>query len=157
MAVENLTATGAATTDPIPQNGYADKVSRLCTSVEVSASASVSSTYVLARLPSSARLGGLSKLYWDDMATAGSPTLDIGAEGPSETYDDDSINDGLALSSASTGSIVIKTIDNYTKPLWEICGLSSDPNEIFTIKGKIKDAAVTTGGTLISEFVYTTN
>lgn len=157
MAVENLTATGAATTDPIPQNGFADKLSYLPTTVEVSASASVSSTYILARVPSSARLSAASKVYWDDMATTGSPTLDIGVQGTSFTYDDDLINDGLALSSAGAGSIYIKAIENYGKPLWQLAGLSSDPHEIWTIKGKIKDAAVTTGGTLTSELIYSCN
>lgn len=154
MAVENLTATGAGTTSAVGSHGLADTVKYDSTTVEVSASASASSTYALHRVPSGARITAASKLYWDDLATAGSPTLDIGVSGPSFTYNDALLNDGLDAASAGTGSIIIKTIDNYGKPLWELAALTSDPGEVWTVKVKIKDADVTTGGTLRSELFY---
>ena len=65
------------------------------TTVEVSASASTTSTYWVARLPSNARSHGLSQIATDDMADTGSPTLDVGTfgfDGNVTTDDDDSIN-----------------------------------------------------------------
>lgn len=153
MAVESKVATGIDT-EP-PHNGYAQSVKNVPFTVEVSAAASVSSSYTLGYVPSGAKFGALAKLYWDDMATTGSPTLDIGVGGPSFTFDDDKINDGLALSSASTGSLIIKDLANLNKPLWQLAGLSSDPCETWVIKGVIRDAAVTTGGTLAGDLAYT--
>lgn len=152
MAVENLTATGVD--DNPPQNGFARSLKYSSTTVEVSAAASVSSKYVLGYLPSGARLPSNAILYWDDMATSGSPTIDLGLRGGSLTYDDDGINDGLLLSSASTGAAIIKSSDNYGKPLWKLAGLTSDPDEIWALVAVIRDAAVTAGGTLGCQIIY---
>ena len=154
MAVESKTAT-AILSDP-PQNGMKRNLKHVPVTVEVSAAASVSSSYTLAYVPSGARLSGASRLYWDDMATSGSPTLDIGLSGPSFTYDDDKLNDGLDLATVNTttGTRVIKDIVDMYKPLWLIAGLSADPDEVWTIKGVIRDAAVVAGGTLSGEFIY---
>lgn len=158
MAVETLTATGASEADGVVGHGLARTLKYVATTVEVSAAASVSSKYTLARLPSSARLAGSGRLYWDDMATSGAPTLDIGLEGPSFTEDDDVLNDGLDLATAQTaGTILIKDKANYGKKLYEIAGLSDDPNEIWEIKGVIRDAAVIAGGTLTAELIYSAN
>jgi hypothetical protein len=153
MSVENLTATGIIS-DP-PQNGIKRSKKHIPVTVEVSAAASVSSTYTLAYVPSGARLGD-SRLYWDDMATSGAPTLDIGLSGPSFTYDDDKLNDGLdlATANATTGTKIVKDIANQYKPLWLLAGLTSDPDEIWTIKAVIRDAAVTAGGTLSGEINF---
>lgn len=150
MAVETVTATGVIA-DP-PQNGFSRSKKHVPVTIEVTAAASVSSTYTLAYVPSGARLGD-SRLYWDDMATSGSPTLDIGLVGPSFTYDDDKLNDGLDLATvnSTTGIKIIKDIANQYKPLWLIAGLTSDPDEVWTIKGVIRDAAVIAGGTLSGE------
>lgn len=153
MAVETTTATGVIT-DP-PQNGYSRSVKQVTSTVEVSAAASVSSTYTLGYLPSGARLSGAARLYWDDMATSGSPTLDIGLVGPSFTYDDDKLNDGLDLATAQTaGAKIIKDIANQYKPLWQLAGLTSDPDEVWTVKAVIRDAAVIAGGTLTADLIY---
>jgi hypothetical protein len=156
MAVESKTAT-ALLTDP-PQNGYSRSVKNVPVTVEVSAAASVSSSYTLGYVPSGARLGGLARLYWDDMATSGSPTLDIGIGGTSFTFDDDKLNDGLDLATANTTGIrVIKDIANQHKRLWEIAGLTSDPCEMWVVKGVIRDAAVIAGGTLSGDLAYITD
>lgn len=158
MAVEHKTATGAGTTDPVPSNGYSKNLKAQFTTVEVTAAASVSSTYKIARVPSGARLVGAGRLYWDDMATSGSPTLDIGVSGPSFTLDDDIINDGLDLATVNNSGLpFVKDKANYGKPLYELAGLTADPNEIWTIQGEIKDAAVIAGGTLTAEVIYTTD
>lgn len=153
MAVEALTATGVIT-DP-PQNGFSRSVKNVPVTVEVTAAASVSSRYTLGYAPSGARLGGLARLYWDDMATSGAPTLDIGLDGPSFTYDDDILNDGLDLATVNTAGLkIIKDIANLNKPLWQLAGLSADPDEIWRIRGVIRDAAVIAGGTLAGDIAY---
>ncbi len=155
MAVENITAT--QTTDPVAQNGIARSVKRTVGIVEVAAAASVSSTYVLARVPSSAKLGAASRIYFDDMATSGAPTMDLGLTGPSLTYDEDLINDGITLATVTAGGVtVIKDIVNMDKALWEIASLSSDPGEVWTLKGVIRDAPAIAGGTLLCELNYWT-
>ncbi|HKY19574.1 MAG TPA: hypothetical protein VJM31_00020 [Vicinamibacterales bacterium] len=157
MAVESKTATNL-TADP-SVNGYAKSVKNQPFTVEVSAAASVSSSYTLGYAPTSARFGGLARLYWDDMATSGSPTLDIGVGGTSFTFDDDKLNDGLDLATVNTTSGVrlIKDIANQHKRLWELAGLTSDPGEVWVIKGVIRDAAVIAGGTLSGDLAYTTD
>lgn len=153
MAAEYLVNTRAATTAPIGGHGLGANAKISWAVQEVSASASASSYYDLHRLPSNARVHGVSRCYWDDMATTGSPTIDIGCV-VGASYDDDSINDGLAVSSASTGVSFVKTIEKYGKPLWELAGRSTDPGGIITVRARIRDAAVTTGGTFVSEVIY---
>lgn len=158
MAVEHLTATGAATTDSVPQNGYAKNLKYVAATIEVTAAASVSSTYKIARVPSGARLASSGRLYWDDMATSGSPVMDVGMSGESFTLDDNVLNDGLDLATANViGIPIIKDKANYGKRLWEIAGLAADPREIWTLQAEIKGAAVIAGGTLTAEVVYSTD
>jgi hypothetical protein len=127
--------------------------------VEVAAAANADSRYTGFRLPMSARIhGALSRLAWDDLASSGSPTLDIGLA-PVDgnlTLDEDAINDGLALSSASTGSYFIKDIANWGKRLWEVAGLSSDPGGFADVILTIKDAAANDGGTISMTVCYST-
>lgn len=153
MAVETLVNSRAQSTDPVPGHGFYGNAKLAWAVQEVSASASASSTYDLHILPSNARIHGASKVYFDDMATTGSPTVDIGCV-VGASYDDDSVNDGLAVSSASTGASFVKDIANYGKYLWQLAGRSSDPGGKITIRAKLKDASVTTGGTFTSEVVY---
>lgn len=127
--------------------------------VEVTASDSISSTYLLARLPSNARIMGLSTVSWDDLATTGSPTLDIGVfnqSGKSDITDDpDALTNGLDVSAAGSGSLISDVAD-YGLPLWDFVNAqTSDPVAILDVKGTLADAAVTTGGTLTVEILYT--
>ena len=125
--------------------------------VEVTAADSVSSTYLFAHLPSNARILGASTVYWDDLATAGSPTMDIGIyniTGTAITNDVDALNDGLAVDAAGSGKLV-KDISNYGKRLYEyVNGQTTDPGGDLAIKGVLADAAVTTGGTVTVEIHY---
>lgn len=127
--------------------------------VEVTAAANANSRYTAFRLPMGARIHGAnSRLVWDDLASSGSPTLDIGVKpvDANFTLDDDAINDGLALSSASTGSYLIKDATNWGKYLWEVAGLSSNPGGFADIILTIKDAAANDGGTISMTVAYTT-
>lgn len=127
--------------------------------IETTASDSVSSTYTLARLPSNARILGSSMLYWDDLATTGSPTLDLGVyniTGNLITNDDDGLSDGHGVSSAGSGRVV-GNIANYGKRLWEfVNGQTVDPKCDLEIKAVLRDAALTASGagTVTIELYY---
>lgn len=127
--------------------------------VETNADDSVSSTYLLARLPSNARIMGMSTVSWDDLATTGSPTLDIGVfnqSGKSDITDDpDGLTNGLAVSSASSGALV-NDIADYGKPLWDfVNGQTTDPVAVLDVKATLADAAITQAGTVTVEILYT--
>lgn len=124
--------------------------------VELAAAGS-SSTIDFGNIPSNLRICGSSRVYWDDLATSGSPTLDLGlaAVNANITTDDDSLNDGLAVSAVSTanvGSQVVKDIANFGKQAWEfVNGQTSDPGGELKILGTIRDAATTQTGTITLE------
>lgn len=127
--------------------------------VEVGAADSATSTYLMARLPSNARLLGASKFYSDDLASSGAPTMDIGVfnvEGKSVITDDaDALNDGIDVATASD-TAVIKDIANYGKFLWEhVSGQTTDPKGDLDIKLSLVDADVNVGGTVTVELFYT--
>ncbi len=127
---------------------------------EVTAGDSATSTYRLVRLPSNCRLLGSSHISWDDLASTGSPTIDIGVVNKSGdtsiTDDADAINDGLDAAAAAAQTTVIKTIDNYGKMLWEfVNGQTTDPKGDLEIMLTIADAAVNTGGTIVAQFDVT--
>lgn len=132
--------------------------------VEMTAAASDTSTYLIARLPAGARLSDLSYISWDDLASTGSPTLDIGIFTPSDrtdspiTDDVDAINDGLDAATATRGAKFIKTIDNVGLPLWDLVnGQTTNPGGDLDIKITLDDADANTGGTIQGEIFYTTN
>lgn len=127
--------------------------------VECNADDDTGSTYHLARLPSNARILGISKLSWDDLATSGAPTLDIGIynrSGASDiTNDVDALSSGHAVSSASSGNL-LAGIATYGDALWEyVTSETVDPKVSLDIKAVLADAAVTTAGTITVEIYYT--
>jgi hypothetical protein len=125
--------------------------------VEVAATAAAGTEYVMARIPSRARIHGLSRAAWDDLASSGSPTLDFGLKAVDSniTSDDDALNDGLAASSASTGSNVVKNIADFGKQAWEyVNGQTVDPGGFLDVIITTKDAACNDGGTITLTLVY---
>jgi hypothetical protein len=140
------------------------KVHYWCDTVETSATEddSVSSHYELARIPSNARILGASKLYWDDLATTGSPTLDIGLynlSGRSDITDDpDALNTGLDAATAASSASVIANISNYGKRAWEyVNGQTTDPKCTLSVQVRVVAAALTESGTITLELLYTTD
>lgn len=139
--------------------GEAMKVINLCSTQEVAAAASAS-TISFGKIPSKARLLGCSRLYWDDLATSGSPTLDVGlfAVNGNVTSDDDAVNDGLAVSAVSTamaGNVVVKDIANFGVPAYSlVSGQTTDPGGVLEVKGTIRDAATTQTGTVTLDLYY---
>lgn len=158
MAVETLDGTirGVFATQGIGQAG--DTKTKIAT-VEVTAAADLASTYFgqKTRIPSNARILGLSKIHFDDLASSGSPTLDIGlfAVDSNITDDDDALNDGIDVFTAAGSSAVVKDISNYGKRAWEfVSGQTEDPRGELDLKITLKDAAANTGGTLSLELHY---
>lgn len=134
------------------------RVKYWCDTVELAAS-DASSTIHLARIPSNARIiGGTSKVYFDDLASSGAPTLDIGifpVRAADFTADDDALNDGIDVASAAGSAAVIKDVANYGKRAWEfISGQSADPKCDVDIKITVKDAATNATGTVMLELFY---
>src|SRR5574343_503007 len=117
MAVENLVAVGAASTDNRSGHGLGGNVKAITRTVEISAGASATSTYDLGYIPANARILGISRYSIDDCDTGSTATLDFGlmAVDGNVTSDADALNDGIVLGTAATGSPLIKDIANYGK------------------------------------------
>lgn len=124
--------------------------------VEVAADASAGSVYTMARIPSNARIHGPSIVYFDDLASTGSPTIDIGLKAVADniTTDDDALNDGIGVSAAAGSARVVKDIANIGKMAWEFAGASADPGGVVDVIVTIKDAATNTGGTISATLFY---
>jgi hypothetical protein len=139
--------------------GDANQERILVATVELAASDS-SSTISFGKIPSNARILAASKVYWDDLATSGSPTLDLGlkAVNANVTTDDDCLNDGLALSAVSTanvGAFVVKDIANVGLPAWDyVANVTADPGGLLEVLGTVRDAATTATGTVTLELHY---
>jgi hypothetical protein len=125
--------------------------------IELTASASADVVDFQLRIPSNARIDASSRLFHDDLATSGSPTLDIGlyAVDGNITSDDDALNDGIAVSAIMTTSTqlggvpVVKDHANAGKYAWQfVNGVTSDPGGFFDVKAVVRDAATTTTGTV---------
>ncbi len=156
MAVEALKATQRGSS-AAASNGLANSVKSLVATVEVSAAASATSTYEFFNIPSNARILGQSRAYWDDLASTGSPTLDIGlfAVDSNVTDDDDALRADLDVTAAGTGTSLITDIANYGKRAFLfVNGQTTDPGGELKVKATIKDAATNTGGTITLELFY---
>lgn len=142
--------------DLVVSVGEAYSVKNLTATVELAASAS-GDTITFGRIPTNARILSTSKVYWDDLATSGSPTLDLGLIGVDSniTDDPDALNNGLALSSASSGSDVIADFANSGLPAWDhVNGQTTDPKGELIVRGVVKDAATTQTGTVTLDLFY---
>lgn len=157
MAVENLTATTRGEKAVSEVVTTRAGVNIFESTVEVSAAASATSTYTMARLPMTARITNLSRLAHDDLASTGSPTFDIGLfpVGDNFTADDDAINDGIDVATAAASDVaVVKDPADIGKYVWELAGESSDPGGFADLKITLKDAACNSGGTVSLSLVY---
>jgi hypothetical protein len=156
MAVENLTATTRA---PIATYGHGSGQTLLSVTktVEVTAAASVASTYSFGNIPSDARFSGLSFIAFDDLASTGSPTVKVGlfpVDG-NITADDDALNSGIDVATAAARVNLVSDIANYGKRAWElVSGQTTDPKGELEVKATIVAAALNTGGTITVEMHY---
>lgn len=164
MAVENLKATGITNLDATPfvplttgvgAKGFLHEVGDYVT---VSASASTTSTYKLARVPTNAKVK--SVIFESEAQGAGK--FDLGVNYSSSTRDGTSeANRGAVIdadffasaidcASAVTptdvvGESGVYTLDERNKPLWQALGLTADPGGWFDVVATCVTTAVTTG------------
>lgn len=157
MAVVNLAATVRGL-PAVPTPNLGGVVVGRSGTVEVGSADSAASTYTFYNIPSNARILGSGRAYWDDLASSGSPTLDIGlfAVNGNITSDADALNDGLdAATVNNTGTPIVKDKANYGKRAWEfVSGVTSDPGGVFSVRVSLLDADVNVGGTLTVELFY---
>lgn len=137
----------------VPGKGDAHSVKVLCAATIELAAASDGDTVSFGRIPSNARLLPTSFVYWDDLATNGSPTLDIGlaSVGSNITSDDDALSNGHDVTSAGTAAALTASTSHsaYGDPAWDfVNGVTSDPKGELDVYGTIQDAATTQTGTV---------
>jgi len=133
--------------------GIANKPTRVVSTVEAADTTAGGHTILFGEIPSGARIVG-GHLYWDDLATTGSPELDIGLAGASITADPDAISNGNDVSSAGSG-LLITDAAHVGQPAWDLVnGQTSDPKENFQVYGTITTAATTQVGTVTLELDY---
>lgn len=157
MAVENLVAVGATPSDSRLSHGMGGDVKSFTRTVEITAAATVASTYVFGYVPLGARILGISRVSYDDCASSGAPTLDIGFFPVDSNFTGaaDNINDGLTLATAAKDQPLIKDISNYGKRAWQfISGATADTKGQAIIKGTLVDADANTGGTVTIEVFF---
>jgi hypothetical protein len=136
---------------------YTDKV--LVSTVEITTATTVGRTIDFGRIPSNARILGASTLYWDDLATSGSPTLDLGlaaVDGNLANADDpNALHDAGAVSSASTGTAVVTDGALIGLPAWDfVASEASDPGGQLQVYGSLVDAPINKAGTVTLELHY---
>ena len=137
--------------------GDAYSVKNLTATFTCTAALASGSTITFGRIPSNARILGASKIYTDDLATSGSPTLDLGlyAVNGNITSDDDCIQAGIAISTA-TDAAALGDFVNIGLPAWDLVnGQTSDPGGEFIVRGVVRDAATTaTTGDVTLDLYY---
>jgi hypothetical protein len=138
----------------VPGKGDAHSVKALVVAtIELAASAS-GTTVKLGRIPSNARILSQGVIYNDDLATSGSPTLDLGLASVDSniTSDPDALNNGLALSAATDTKNVLADVANSGKQAWQfVSGLTADPGGELDVYASVKDAATTATGSVVVE------
>lgn len=139
----------------VPGKGDGQTVKAIiCSTIEVPVVTAAGYTIKLGRIQSNTRILPTGLIYNDDLATTGSPTLDIGLASVDSniTSDPDAINNGLALSSATTTTTVMADAINAGKRAWEfVNGQTTDPGGELDVYATVADAATTTAGTLTVE------
>lgn len=135
--------------------GEAGNVKAVAVSKSVTAR-TAGDTMKMLRMPSNARIHRSSQVAWDDLASAGAPTMDVGVGSVDSniTSDPDALLNGLDVTGAGTNNLVSDHAD-YGKPLWELAGLSSDPGGELDIYVSFVDAATNVTGDVTLEVYYT--
>lgn len=159
MAVENLTATSRSELPLVDNRAVTARpgMNVFESTVTMTAAASDTSTYWMARLPMNARLSGLSQISHDDLASTGAPTIDVGLTpvGSNFTFDVDAINDGIDVATAAANGLpLIKDPANIGKYVWELAGESTNPGGYADLLLTLDDADCNTGGDISVSVVY---
>lgn len=142
--------------EPVLGKGESGSLKFVTTTVEV-ATGTTGKTYKFARIPAAARIHGASIIYWDDLATSGSPDLDFGLASVNSniTSDPDALNDGLD-GSATGSSTLVKDRANYGKKAWEfVSGQTTNPGGELDVYMTTTTASINQAGTVTLELAYT--
>lgn len=145
MAVDTLKATAitnADATPPVFNNGRLTRM-HLCEAVgtaQATASASIGSTYRLARVPSNARISRVI-LCWDAFDTTGAGDVGIyqTAANGGAVVDADHFASAVLMTSANTAGTdvthesTVYGLEDAEKPLWEALGLTADPQRDYDV------------------------
>ena len=120
-----------ASNNIVAGKGDSLSVKNLCATVELAASASGVTTRI-GSIPSNARILLSSRVYNDDLATSGSPTLDLGLGSVNSniTSDPDALTNGLALSAAGSDVLAIAIADVGKKAYEFVSGQTDDPKVV---------------------------
>lgn len=113
-------------------------------------------TMKMIRVPSTARLASSSFIHWDDLDSAGAPTMDVGVAPVDSNFvaDPDALLAGLDITAAGS-NVLISNHANYGKPLWEQAGLATDPGGQIDIFVSFVDATTNITGDVTLEITYT--
>lgn len=154
--MSSLTSTPAVLADPGEGGG---RTRKWVETVETGAADSATSTYLMARLPSNARIFGGSKLAHDALG-ATTAALGIGiyktSTKQSMTDDADALNTGIVASTAGTKEFIADKA-NWGKRLWEfVNGQTVDPGGLLDVKVVIEGAVhLSSGaGTITAEIEF---
>ncbi|MBU8921784.1 MAG: hypothetical protein KOO63_08190 [Bacteroidales bacterium] len=139
-------------------HGGAYGVKALVATIEVAAATTVGLTIDFGRVPSNARILASSQLYWDDLATSGAPTLDLGigaVNGNLANADDpDALSAGHDTTSAGSAS-ALSEIANAGLQAWDfVASETTDPGGSLMVYGTLADAGVNQVGTCSLELYY---
>lgn len=135
------------------------RVKKWVETLETGAADSATSTYLVARIPSNARIFGSSKISHDALG-ATTATLGVGiyktVGGQGFTDDADALNTGIVASTAGTKDLIADRA-NWGKRAWEyIGGVTKDPGGDVDVKVVIEGAVhlATGAGTITVEIDY---
>jgi len=140
-----------------PGKGDANSLKMLCSAtIELGVSAD-GATVKFGRIPSNARISGRSRVYFDDLATTGAPTLDLGLASVDAniTSDPDALSNGHTLATADAeGAMVIGDVANIGLPAWDfVASQTTDPGGELDVYGSVVDACTTQAGTVTVEIL----
>lgn len=153
-----LGSTPAVLADPGEGGG---KVRYWCETVETATEDSTGSTYLMARLPSNARISGLSRIAKDAQGAVTAAVLSVGVYNqPNRTEITNSttaFNSNIGTST-STNIPLIGDPANYGKRLWEFTTATADPKVDLDVKIQLSGANLSSGaGTMTVEIFYSTD
>jgi hypothetical protein len=128
------------------------RVRAISSTVTVDAAASIGSKHYFGQVPSGAIIDPSSLIHSSGITSCND--YDLGLELNGVVKDADILADGIDVSGAGTDSAVAAVANaNLGKRLWELLGLTSDPNVMYDIVGTMK-AAATGAGTLHANIKY---
>ena len=155
----NVTATERRSTLlSAASHGGAYGVKSLVATIEL-ASTTANDTITFGQIPSNARLTGGCRLYNDDLATSGSPTLQIGLKAVNGNLanadDPNAIGSGFALDAAGSAVVAISEIASIGLPAWDlVASETSDPGGKLEVYGTVTAAPTLATGTITLEISY---